>query len=89
MLTARTRAWAQPVDRCRAQPHANCEGCQLQAEKQLTASWTLMKDRLPTTVPIDAWLVANLPDGAKVRRPRQRLVPLGAKLGSRPTKPGG
>ena len=26
-----------------------------------------MKDRLPTTVPIDAWLVANLPKNAKVR----------------------
>jgi hypothetical protein len=50
-----------PLTRCgtRARP---------QAEKELASPlWALMKDRLPTTVPIDAWLVANLPKNAKVR----------------------
>ena len=31
----------------------------LQATEQLFAGWTLVKDRLPDTVPIDAWLAAR------------------------------
>ena len=38
----------------------------LQAEKQLDTNWKLMKNDLPTTLTIDAWLAKNLSKGDKV-----------------------
>ncbi|XP_055371615.1 LOW QUALITY PROTEIN: xaa-Pro aminopeptidase ApepP-like [Condylostylus longicornis] len=37
-----------------------------QAEKQLDSNWTLMKDGLPTTPRIGAWLAKNLQKGSKI-----------------------
>eukprot|EP01087_Luapelamoeba_hula_P012101 TRINITY_DN3362_c0_g1_i1.p1 TRINITY_DN3362_c0_g1~~TRINITY_DN3362_c0_g1_i1.p1 ORF type:complete len:721 (-),score=114.43 TRINITY_DN3362_c0_g1_i1:88-2250(-) len=38
----------------------------LQTEHELDSNWVLMKDRLPTTLAIEAWLVSNLPSGGRV-----------------------
>ena len=38
----------------------------LQASNELPEGWELMKDRLPGTVPIDAWLAAELSSGSCV-----------------------
>lgn len=38
----------------------------LQAQQELFDGWSLMKDRLPETIPIGKWLADNLPEGAVV-----------------------
>lgn len=38
----------------------------LQAQAELHEGWVLMKDRLPTTVPIDRWLATHLPANSLV-----------------------
>ena len=52
----------------------------LQASTELDANWTLMKDRLPETQTIEAYLAEALPEGS--------AVGIDAKLHSRGT-PGG